>query len=430
MRRQLLLSFIAALIVLQLFTGRGSSGGGGGGDNINTALYTLYAAGLSVVCFKYFLRNVKTVLTTATGVSFFVYLIWIVASVIWSIDKFGTLLHTIPLYLAFFLSIAFADIPPKHTVTAIILAACFVALLSWPVGLMIPSIGLFPGFTWRLQGITGHPQFLSLFMSVAALCLVLARFRGELDIRFQDLRFWFVALLIGVTALATKARAFTTFAVVALIVTFYVSFSRRAKIALVLAVVAMILFLATHLGILMDIYERGGTTEDLTLSGRVTIWIFTLLKIRLRPWLGYGFATFSPKIINAPFTNYAAPHAHNTWIQAAFETGIIGALLTTIFMGWVIVSGILYYRRYNKPNYSLVLMIFALFSGLTGVVFGFKLVPVSGMILLLAVQEAYQARLMTRQRRKTGSTSRLKHRQAVGAPQSPAKRHGGAPPVS
>jgi len=295
--------------------------------------------------------------------------------------------------------------------------ACFVAILSWPVALIFPSFGTSRPFNmWRLQGIMIYCQPLSLFMSLAGLCLVLARFRGELDIKFQDRRFWFVALLIGATALATKARAFTTFAIVALVVTFYVSFSRKAKIALVLFVAAVIFFIATHPQILIDIYQRGGA-EDLTLSGRVGIWISSLAKIRHRPWLGYGFASFSPQLVGNFFSDYVPPHAHNTWIQAAFETGIIGAILVTIFMGTIVVTGILYYRRYHKPNYSLVLMIFAAFCGLTGVVFGYKLVPSAGLILLLAVQEAYQARLMSRQRRKIRATTSLKGRRMAHAPQ-------------
>ncbi|MHB0856556.1 MAG: O-antigen ligase family protein [Anaerolineae bacterium] len=67
----------------------------------------------------------------------------------------------------------------------------------------------------------------------------------------------------------------------------------------------------------------------LTLSGRITIWNQALAYIQASPWLGYGLGVYramglDPAAPTATLLDAGLPHAHNAFLQVAFDLGLPG----------------------------------------------------------------------------------------------------------
>ena len=78
-----------------------------------------------------------------------------------------------------------------------------------------------------------------------------------------------------------------------------------------------------------------------------------------QPWTGYGFGAFKSHLTGSFFeSTYVPPHAHNFWINSAFETGIVGATVLTA-------SLLLTIRRWKERDFlAAMLALFALGCGL------------------------------------------------------------------
>lgn len=74
-------------------------------------------------------------------------------------------------------------------------------------------------------------------------------------------------------------------------------------------------------------------------GGRPDFWADILQLIMVRPWLGYGTATFPYVFAQAVQPNHitVALTAHNDFLQVALETGIVGALL---YLGFALILGV------------------------------------------------------------------------------------------
>jgi len=83
--------------------------------------------------------------------------------------------------------------------------------------------------------------------------------------------------------------------------------------------------------VLPDILERvlALIGRDLTLTGRVPLWLILIPLALERPWLGYGYSAFwlgesGPSAIVWAMT-WDAAHAHNGYLDLWLEIGLIGA---------------------------------------------------------------------------------------------------------
>ena len=106
--------------------------------------------------------------------------------------------------------------------------------------------------------------------------------------------------------------------------------------------------------------------------------------IRENPIHGYGFSSFYSDLTQNFFSSgYIAPHAHNTWINSTFETGLVGAGLLSLFM----VVSLWYNNSTSHPTFASFVMIFAMLCGLTGLVFGVKVSTLWIITAILVAQE-------------------------------------------
>ena len=84
--------------------------------------------------------------------------------------------------------------------------------------------------------------------------------------------------------------------------------------------------------------------RDATLTGRVDLWLILPSYIAQRPWLGYGFAGFwiqdSLNVIQIwTSVGWEPPQAHNGWLDAMLELGIVGLTLVVIQVVLILVNG-------------------------------------------------------------------------------------------
>jgi O-antigen ligase len=353
------------------------------GQRITYPVFILIALALLVVHRRRLLRNVRGGLTWAMGV-FGVYVVWIVASAAWSYYPFISLAQAVPVIGAFLLALCFGDWSPVAVAKSIVLVGAIVALCSWVMFLIAPSSAVIPDVVWRLNGPLMHSQRLALLMGMSLTALVsLFLDREPSTIRLPAYVRVAVAVLLAGTLFATNSRAFIVFTLVAVVLLVFVRMRTGTRVFF-LVVAALVVALA--LLSWQDIYglvARG--TRDITLTGRIPLWSFTIDMIGQRPLQGFGFATFGTEITRPATSVWIAPHAHNTWLNAAFETGIVGAGLLTVFLIACLVlavkdSG----GRQGGFSHLLGPAILAVLCGTMGLLAGGRLTTPYALLLLLA----------------------------------------------
>jgi len=106
-------------------------------------------------------------------------------------------------------------------------------------------------------------------------------------------------------------------------------------------------FCAIGLGVFWMFHHLGAVTEglhrDVTLTGRLYIWVLGTVMALQKPWFGYGYSAFwlgpegpSGKIWKA--LNWAAPGAHNGLLELWLDLGLVG-------VGLFVVGFLAYARR-------------------------------------------------------------------------------------
>lgn len=330
-------------------------------------------------------------LTWPTAI-FGTYLLWIIVSTFWSYHPFTSLSQSAPLVAAFLIAVCFSSGSTAVTAKSLVIVGIAVALCSWIMFLVYPPSAVIPDVVWRLNGPLMHSQRLALLMGMSLIALVSLLLNREPSVAAlpKYLQVIGVVMLAG-TLLATNARAFTAFAFVTIALLVFIRIRPQARV-LVLVVAALTLALvALSWHELYGLLGRG--SRDVTLTGRIPLWEFTLDLIVKRPLQGFGFATFGTDLTRAATSVWIAPHAHNTWVNAAFETGIIGAALLTAFFAACLVVAIRGSGGGSgSSSYLLGPTVFAILCGSMGLVAGGRLTAPYALLLLLAAQAAEEDR--------------------------------------
>jgi exopolysaccharide production protein ExoQ len=104
------------------------------------------------------------------------------------------------------------------------------------------------------------------------------------------------------------------------------SMSRRQKILLVLASIAIIGMFAGLLSSYLDVYADAGNQSE-TLTGRLGIWSYLLAETADNPWFGHGFHSVWKVVPPFGPDQFEARHAHNELLQQLYAYGIAGVVL-------------------------------------------------------------------------------------------------------
>jgi exopolysaccharide production protein ExoQ len=104
--------------------------------------------------------------------------------------------------------------------------------------------------------------------------------------------------------------------------------NRRSAVLLGVAVLPVVV-VATSFLALNYVSILGSLGRNATFTGRVPLWAAVMDSIRIKPWLGYGYAAFwrgvggdSQSVITK--VRWLAPHAHNGYLDLWLDLGLIG----------------------------------------------------------------------------------------------------------
>lgn len=314
---------------------------------------------------------------------FFLYLALVAGSTIWSYSPVDTIQHVLMISIFSFLALTYAGLDSDRFAAELVRVATALAAVSWLMLVVARDIAVLPDIVWRLNGPMAHAQRLALMMSAGLICLTILSVRRSPTISFGARLAFFT--IMGVTLFATQTRAFTFFCLIVVSYAFFCHANKMMKTLMLSCLIASIAAAILNWDLVLELIARDGA-NTMTLTGRTTIWNIAISMIEERPLLGYGFTSFyTPLTQHFFYSEYIAPHAHNSWINAAFETGIVGASLLTMFMLSVLIGG-----KPRNPGYSESLIIWSILCGTTGLIFGGKMTTPAVLILIFIAQSTWQ----------------------------------------
>ncbi|HSJ28845.1 MAG TPA: O-antigen ligase family protein [Acidimicrobiia bacterium] len=104
---------------------------------------------------------------------------------------------------------------------------------------------------------------------------------------------------------------------------------------------------------LVEYLLRGQTVDQFyTFTGRTDLWAFALEQLNEAALLGFGYGSARVILIDEFFW---AGTGHNLWIEAALSVGIIGAVLLTVVLAWMVFKALKFQRTEPGPSSSMAL---------------------------------------------------------------------------
>lgn len=325
---------------------------------------------------------------------FAAYLSFCGISAIWSPSPQDTAAQTLFGFAIWTCSYILRSIDIVHLIRIVVSIALLVAIIS----LLLVFIGSGSAFQPysssgipELRGVLGHQQRLGLFMGTVIGLLAIAALNGDIkDWRWPVGRIYFAAAALLICFIWALARLYSAFAVLAFLAVVLMTRSKWSRfgftgIGLILLTVAF-----SEPGLILSIIDAQDT--DLTLTGRTVIWERTAAAAANAGLLGYGFGSFTSPTFDWLWGVYRAPSAHNSLLQAYFETGVVGVLLTSAFALAHFSVGIRVSQLTGRYSYSSFLSLIAVLSSITGVTYAGKPSILLSLILIVSACEITSVR--------------------------------------
>src|ERR1039458_250075 len=188
-----------------------------------------------------------------------------------------------------------------------------------------------PAAVARLGGQLINPGDVALLGSMAFFYALFFFSRGP--------RKWIACLVAMLTIILTGARAQEAGFLLALLL-YAIVFSRKPAIrwGMIGATVLALLIGVSYGNTVMDYVSRGDNAQTLSsLNGRTQAWEASLDAIRMRPALGYGYSVGARNAIRDHWraAHWLPPHAHNEFIQATLDGGVVALVLVFCIYGHV-----------------------------------------------------------------------------------------------
>lgn len=326
-----------------------------------------------------------------------VYLLWlgfVIASMAWSLSATGTLRTALPLVAVWVATLFLCRLPVVYAVRVVVIVAICVAVLSLLMIPLSPDLAYQPSSSTgmpELRGIFNHQLRLGAFTALAVGLLLIARANNDIGAVLTKWRFFNyvgIAILVVVTFLS-RARGYVGIAIIAVILTFLLSRRGSRKWITLVAVSLGAIWVVGRLDLILSDLETSYGV-DTSLTGRTEIWSKVLGEISERNFfLGYGFDTFRLSAFDYIFgTHYRPNHAHNSYVQALFETGVVGLALIAALVVLQLITAWKSSIRCNAFSYSLFLVLYAAIGSIVGLNYAGKLSALFGIMLLFLAIEA------------------------------------------
>lgn len=311
---------------------------------------------------------------------FLAYVLLIACSSYWSVLPSGTLTQSVFIGGMWATTVMLGNQPIERLISYIVHTAFWIAVLSLLM-VLLTSDALQPR-TGELRGVYFHQLRLGLFMSIALglMCLTVLNGKSSMITRNKFLlALYFV--VIGIACAWAFARLYTFFAIVALIVTVMLPRNRRLRVLFLAGMALLVGWLVLDQNSILGALNDQGV--DLSLSGRTRIWEKSLTLVQDRTAWGFGFATFDAPVFNWAWRGYRPAHPHNSYIQAFFENGWPGLILTLALVATHVGVGLRSTGASRPNSYSLFLVMTAVLGALTGSVYSGKLTAFFALVMLV-----------------------------------------------
>lgn len=324
--------------------------------------------------------------------AFLLYLTYCALSSIWSVSPADTIVQVCFLFAAWLGTLFLRVLPADQIVRLVAIVGFALVALSFVSVLVAPGLAFQPSsaFFPELRGIFQHQQRLGLFAGMILGLLAIAVQNGAYSkvLHMSTLHRRLLVLALFVCFLWAFARLNMLFVVLALIATSAVMRTRALRGLSILFGTVFAVWVWLDRGTLLS---KFGGEDGLTLTGRTNVWDRTQHAIEDGTAWGYGFASFNSPVFDSYWGDYRAPSAHNSILQAMFETGIIGVIVLIILMVSHLHSAFRVGVMLDRIPYSMFLVILATLSSLTGVTYGGKpsiLLVATLLILTSELQES------------------------------------------
>ena len=203
-----------------------------------------------------------------------------------------------------------------------------------------PHLGIATGVhegAW--QGAFNHKNQLGLRMALAGLTfLVLAREGGRSWL-------WWIAFALALLLLYKSRSASALVVLTGTIGAYGIVRVARLDYRLLLALIIILGLIAAASGYwLINNYEGvlAALGKEPTITGRTLLWVLLLDEVRRRPWLGYGYGGYwlgwdGPSAFIWRVVGWMPPTAHNGYLDAVLDIGVVGLVIATVGLGGVLV---------------------------------------------------------------------------------------------
>jgi exopolysaccharide production protein ExoQ len=253
-----------------------------------------------------------------------------VVSTSWSADPSVSFRRSVALILTCMFGVYFGlrfDLREQLRLMGYVAGSCVVfSLLFGIFGLGTPSVDLAPAW----YGVFSHKNELGKMMvlSIVVFLVLLKRESGQRALLRCACGLSFLLLLLS--------RSTTSVVGIAAILAFFPFCSMLSRnigrvIKVVLAMCASVALGCYWAGdYLWRIPELFG--KDITLTGRLQLWILCIAMALRQPWLGYGYNAFwlgpgSPSERLWAVMPWDAPQAHNGLLEVWLELGLLGVII-------------------------------------------------------------------------------------------------------
>jgi len=302
------------------------------------------------------------------------YLLWCLISIILSSQPLGLITSISSLIISYLVIINIYDeytiedwIKGFVNIVVVFSVLSIILVLFTPYALEDDSF-------FRLKGVFIHAQRLSLYANIV-FAFLLYRIKNNRNIYLNVLKLLFLLLAI----ILSKSRIVSVFSFSILIYFFYLQNIKYVKGFIVTVSILFTLYLHQIIEIVSGLFLREGE-ELLSLTGRARLWSDLLSYIQENPFLGKGFGFFKYNEID--YAIWTPPHGHNLWLHTAYETGIIGALILTSLLIYLIVV-VIKYQVKVEYQHTLLLVIAASFFG---IIIGYIMNPMYMIFLILSLK--------------------------------------------
>ena len=333
------------------------------------------------------------------GVSDKFYLLFVLVVVVssaWSPSPVNALFQATVMILLWCASLLLVNIELEKFVKQFINIALVVAIFSLFLMPIAPSIAFQPspsGTMPELRGIFHHQLRFGLYMGMALGFLILIKLNHERDKFFKsELTYYLTSFVIFTALILSFARLYSLFTVLAIGLVILFSGRGRFKyfaLVILVSIVSVLLVFEQDL-----LFWLEGMGIDTTLTGRVRIWVKTLELASDGSFWGYGFASFDSHLFDRIWGIYRPAHAHNSFIQAYFELGVVGLIVLIT----LVISHFrdIYMKDKSPSKYSYAGFVFFLtvLGSLTGANYASKPTLIFSVMMVLIVLERNKSSLI------------------------------------